>query len=78
MAEGAGVPGGPGPGAEIRRAVAREMERRGVTQVELAERSGVAQPNISRYLAGGEVTTATLGRLMRSLGLVVRSTASEL
>ena len=46
--------------------------RLGITQVELAERTGIAQSDISAYENGeGNPTAATLQRLANSLGIAI-------
>lgn len=49
------------------------MERREVSQVELAERAGVDRARLNRWLNGrGTVTVESLERVLGVLGLVVR------
>lgn len=54
----------------IRTQLRAAMERAGLTQAALAERTGVPQPSIARYLSGGRatVTVATLERLAQGVG----------
>lgn len=57
------------PFTDLAPALARLMAARGLTQVELARRSGVTQPAISAYLSGKRPPTlANLGRLLRGMG----------
>ena len=57
----------------IRDPIKAEMRRQCLTQVELAEMSGMRQPSLSRFLVGHrEITTCTLRRLMQALGLELR------
>lgn len=54
--------------ASIRDAMASQC----ITQVELAERTGIPQPSISRYLTGArELRTDTLQAIADKLGLVL-------
>lgn len=57
----------------IRQAVIAEMERRGVGQRDLADLTGIAQPNLSRWLSGrASASERTIERVMQALGLEVR------
>lgn len=58
---------------DFRASIRSAMREQHVTQAELAARSGVPQPNISRYLSGAsDINGDTLQRLCAALGLVVR------
>lgn len=59
--------GQPSFGATIREA----RKRRGWSQMELGERSGLSRPTIARVEADGEVTTATLAKIAVALGLTL-------
>lgn len=51
----------------------REARRRqGWSQVTLGERAGVSRPTIARVEAGGDVSTATLAKVVAALGLTVK------
>lgn len=58
---------------EFRRAIAAEMKRQGVSQMELERRAGVLQHRISDYLRGvQDVRAETLQRLADALGMELR------
>ena len=61
----------------IREALATQMKRDGVTQAELAERSGVAQPHVSRFLAGKGIGIDKLERLMQAMRLEVKAKGEQ-
>lgn len=44
-------------------------KRRGWSQAELAESSGLSRPTVARIEAGNDVTTATIAKVARVLGL---------
>ena len=46
-------------------------DQRGWTQAELAARAGLSRPTIARIERGDDVSTATLGKVATSLGLVL-------
>ena len=55
------------------------MAERGLTQTELARRTGIPQPKISEYLAGRtEPTITTLGRLLDGMGATARELVEEM
>ena len=50
--------------------IVKKMEREGVTQVELARRTGIAQSHLSEYLSGKrEPRLATINKMAEALGL---------
>ncbi len=56
----------------------RAMAVRGLTQQELAERSGVSRDTVSSAVRGGPITSRTFKRLIDALDLVpVRAIAHE-
>jgi transcriptional regulator with XRE-family HTH domain len=44
-------------------------KKRGWSQVELGEKSGVSRPTIARVEANNDVTTATIAKIAQALGL---------
>ncbi len=44
-------------------------KRRGWSQAELGEKSGVSRPTIARVEANNDVTTATIAKIAQALGL---------
>ena len=56
----------------VRERLLREMERKQVSQNELAKRVGVSQSILSEFLRGGGCTSSTLDKLGRILGGRVR------
>lgn len=55
----------------LRKLLAHAMQARGLSQTTLARASGVAQPNISDFLAGkSTVTVETAERLLHAAGCV--------
>ncbi|MEU5480674.1 helix-turn-helix transcriptional regulator [Streptomyces mirabilis] len=50
--------------------VIREVRKKqGLSQGELGEKSGVSRPTIARVEANNDVTTATIAKVARALGL---------
>lgn len=50
----------------------REARRRhGWSQAELGEKSGVSRPTVARVEANNDVTTATIAKIARVLGLTL-------
>lgn len=58
-------PGRPSFGDTIREA----RKTQGWSQAELGLRSGVSRPTVARVEANNDVTTATIGKVARALGL---------
>ena len=50
---------------------------RGWSQLELCARAGVSRPTVARIEAGHDVSTATLTKVARALGLVVELEAER-
>lgn len=48
------------------KAIQREMDLRGWTQTDLAERAGISQPTVSALLNGGSPATGTLAAIARA------------
>lgn len=46
-------------------------KRRGWSQSELGEKAGVSRPTVARVEANNDVTTATIAKLSRALGLTL-------
>lgn len=46
-------------------------KRHGWSQTELGERSGLSRPTIARIEANNDVTTATIAKVARELGLTL-------
>lgn len=68
-----------GPCPTLPPALRRMMAERGLTQTELAKRTGVPQPKISEYLSGRtEPTITTLGRLLDGMGATARELVEAL
>lgn len=63
------------PKVDIRAAVLSAMQAQGVTQRAIAERTGIPQPSLSRWLSGARssVNTVTAERVMAALRLRVVS-----
>ena len=62
----------------IREAVAAELERRGMSQSQLAEACGVSRSGLCNWLAGNKtITTLTASALMAELGLTVRAVSQR-
>lgn len=58
----------------IRTALREALTHSGWTQVELAERSGVNQPKISRYFSGrAQLNSENVERLAWALGLEIKT-----
>lgn len=55
----------PGFGDVIR----EERKKRGWSQIELGEKSGLSRPTIARVEANNDVTTATIAKIAQVLGL---------
>lgn len=55
---------------ELGSRLARTRLERNLTQARLAQEAGVAKTTIERLEAGGEVTTKSLIRVLRALGLL--------
>jgi transcriptional regulator with XRE-family HTH domain len=55
----------------VTEAIAEEVDRRGLSQYELAKLSGVDQGAISRLLGGGDIRCDTAGRLMAAMSLTI-------
>jgi transcriptional regulator with XRE-family HTH domain len=53
-------------------AIRDARNQRGWSQVTLGERSGVSRPTIARVEAGGDVSTATLEKVVAALGLTIK------
>lgn len=67
------IDGGKERTSQVREAVKREMERRGLSIAALAELAGVWRPNLSRWLSGHRDTSLECAeRTMHALGLEVR------
>ena len=64
---------GPSFGEIIREA----RKKRGWSQVELGQKSGLSRPTIARVEADSDVTTATIGKIAKALGLTLELTARE-
>ena len=58
---------------DIREIIKVEMQRRGVTQVELQEMTGILQHRISEYMTGKrDVNAETLQKILEALKLEIR------
>jgi transcriptional regulator with XRE-family HTH domain len=64
---------------DIRDYIAQTMQTRGITQTELAVKSGIEQANISRYLNSDptNVVSPTALRLLDALGLELTVKAKD-
>ncbi|MFT4259509.1 helix-turn-helix domain-containing protein [Microbacterium sp.] len=47
-------------------------KKRGWSQAELGEQSGVSRPTIARVEANNDVTTATIAKIAQALGLTLQ------
>jgi transcriptional regulator with XRE-family HTH domain len=55
--------------------IIREARRkRGWSQEELGQKSGLSRPTIARVEANSDVTTATIGKIANALGLTLQLT----
>lgn len=61
---------GPSFGQIIREA----RKKRGWSQEELGQKSGLSRPTIARVEANSDVTTATIGKIANALGLTLQLT----
>lgn len=52
--------------------IRKARKDRGWTQAELGEKSGVSRPTIARIEADSEVTTTTIAKVARALGLTLQ------
>ena len=53
--------------------VIREARKqRGWSQAELSEKSGVSRPTVARVEANNDVTTATIAKIAKALGLTLQ------
>ena len=58
--------------AVLGRAVRAAREERGWSQEELGRRSGLSRPTIARIERGDDISTATLSKAAKALGLAIR------
>ncbi|WP_036968013.1 helix-turn-helix transcriptional regulator [Promicromonospora kroppenstedtii] len=49
-------------------------KKRGWSQVELGQAAGLSRPTIARVEADSDVSTATIGKIARALGLTLKLT----
>lgn len=49
-------------------------KKRGWSQQELGQKSGLSRPTIARVEADSDVTTATIGKIAQALGLTLQLT----
>lgn len=49
--------------------IREERKKRGWSQIELGEKSGLSRPTIARVEANNDVTTATIAKIAQVLGL---------
>jgi transcriptional regulator with XRE-family HTH domain len=49
-------------------------KKRGWSQEELGQKSGLSRPTIARVEANSDVTTATIGKIANALGLTLQLT----
>lgn len=62
------------PMPEIARRIHAARHAAGLSQHELAQHAGVSRPSVARIEAGEDVSTATLLKVTRALGLAVEIT----
>ncbi len=55
-------------------AIRDARKKRGWSQAELGEKSGVSRPTIARVEANNDVTTATIAKIAQALGLKLELT----
>jgi transcriptional regulator with XRE-family HTH domain len=57
------------PEANFGDVIREARKKQGWSQAELGEKSGLSRPTIARIEANNDVTTATIGKVARVLGL---------
>ena len=60
-----------GEEAQFGEVIRQARKERGWTQTELADESGVSRPTVARIEANREVTTTTIAKVARALGLTM-------